>query len=208
AMALEPYCTLAKDCVRMLDYLGRSLSRLEFSLDHEGKYEGNPQSTIQVQIDNYRFEFKINKNETNKMLGFIVERMPEFVAQAHRFDIMRQFFLDRIKLEVMPNPFFGNERVYLERGKVIVPNSVEYHGFHVYDVSMIRCQDCGDIDVNLKLLGKKAHGSLEDALITIDLAVNQTVAVAENTEYVPLTETALPIVEAKYLNGLRRKSYS
>ncbi|MFH1331745.1 MAG: hypothetical protein ABIH63_00480 [archaeon] len=211
ANALYPFDLSADDLLETVSIMKDRLSLVKKMIDKGEAYGKGPVggTVIDLQIGGYGFKFVFRKDDIVRAVDFFDRVKPSIQDNVVRFSIMRDFFLDYINLDVLPNPFFNGEKVYLERGKIIIPTQLEFPGYHVFNISTFKCGDCGGEDVELSPLTKSGLGSLEEAIkLHINPTSDESVAIASNTEYVPLVETVLPVVELKYLKGLKSKNYS
>ncbi len=149
-----------------------------------------------------------------------------------RFHRLHRLAERHIHLEVIPTPALDGRQVFLSSGKVIIPTEIpEEIGYHAYslfyssspkpspiseeklpgEASPIAFGMDGAGDaffrklflLDVEQLTEMPCFTLEDALDRHTRSSEIcTIAFAQNAEYFPLAETALPIVVEKYLQAL------
>ena len=149
------------------------------------------------------------------------------------FTRLRKIAERHIHLEVIPLPALDGRKVFLPSTKVIVPAKIPGEiGYHAYALFYsVPCQEPLPDDaapeiplptpgedlakmsrlvsspVDIEQLTETPCFTLEDALDRYTRSSELcTVAFAQNAEYFPLAETALPIVVEKYLEAVRLTS--
>lgn len=174
--AIHPYVELSKD----FSYLLRNQNVIAQKILHSAQPGFNKQQMINITE---LFDLKISQIDELAM----------------DLDYIKKGIMNHVQLEIMPNEALDDERIYLANGYVVIP---EGRPNTVYPVFRVR-------PINSKLEFKMLNGklsSLDDAIRNhVDKTIIATLAIAKNTEFYPLMETALPIVKEKYENGLRQQ---
>ncbi len=157
------------------------------------------------EISNHRFKFYIAEAEIQHALEMIGKGVTEIGARTYLFEHMKTAVSEHIQLEVLPNELFDGERVYLGQGRLIMPTTVQTSGFHAFSFSYGKHNNSGKEHLHFEPLTRYGLSSLDEAIEKhVPKNMIGTVAIATNTEFYPLRETALPLIAKKYESGLRR----
>ncbi|MFH1210781.1 MAG: hypothetical protein V1645_02580 [archaeon] len=157
---------------------------------------------LELGLSGNTFRFEVYENELTRMIDMLNSKIPVIEEKVVYFDSMKDCLLKHIQLEVLPNELFDGERIYLSKGHVIIPSGLNPTGYHVFGISAKAGKDGSSLDFD-NLVNSHPVSSVEEAIKKyVDPDVIASVAVAKNTEFYPLMETALPIVREKYEKGL------
>ncbi len=165
--------------------------------------ESRAYSLTQLNINLYdsAFKFYFMGKQLPKVVNMLKKNIPEFEEKSISLKNIKLRLADTIELEVLPNDLDG-EKTYFGRGKLIMLTAGS-KGYHVFDISTTKCDQCERPHLEFKTLTKYGLNSIEEAIEKyVDPTVIGTVAIARNTECYPLAEIVIPIIGEKYAAGL------
>ncbi len=192
--AVFPYADGASSLWAMLTTMRENLEELR-QQDPEIK----PFRPYGLQFNDYLFTIPIAHSEIHDAQQTISPLIWQTQRSVDDLSQLKETAEREITSEIRPNNIVGSQ--YLSEAKILVPVQQPQPGVLVF--AMTPEKKSKNLSFNIRQVSPQPYSSMAEALRKqTDPLRLETVVVASGTENYPLTETVLPVLVQKYVQGL------